>query len=242
MRLDKMLCQMGLGTRSAVREIVRAGRVAVDAQIARDPGLGIDPERHAVSLDGTPLLWKHTRTVMLHKPTGVLTAARDKKQPTVLDLLPPLYRAQGCMPAGRLDKDTSGLLILTTDGQLAHRLIAPNHEIPKRYRARLDGPLGEDDVRAFAKGLAIEDADGAFVARPAALCILSSCAGESEAEVVVTEGKYHQVRRMFAARGRTVTALCRLSIGGLALDPALAPGAYRELTEAEVALLERTAP
>ena len=238
MRLDKLLSQMGEGTRQQVRLLVRAGHVAVDDCPARDAGMIIDTDAQRVTVDGRHLAWLDTRTVMLNKPAGVLTAARDPRQPTVLDLLPPLYRAMGCMPAGRLDKDTEGMLILTTDGQLAHRLITPGKEVGKQYEAEVDGPLCEDDVRAFAEGLPIRDADGAFTARPAVLEILSAGQARSVARVVVTEGKYHQVRRMFAARGRTVLALRRLSIGALRLDPALAPGQWRELTEAETALLE----
>ena len=148
-----------------------------------------------------------------------------------MDLLPPLYRAMNCMPAGRLDKDTEGLLILTTDGQLAHRLISPKKEVGKLYEATVDGPLDAGDAAAFAAGLQIDDADGAFRAKPAALRILYSAPEESTA----------QVRRMFAARRRTVTALRRLAVGGLRLDAALAPGEWRELTEEEERLLEEPA-
>lgn len=239
MRLDRLLAALGEGTRSQARELVRAGRVLVDGVPAKDPGLRLDAESARVSVDGRALCYKRTRTVMLNKPAGVLTAARDPKQPTVMDLLPPLYAAAGCMPAGRLDKDTEGLLVLTSDGALAHRLISPRHEVGKTYLARVDGPLGAEDARAFAAGIAIDDADGAFAARPARLDILSSSPEGSEATVRVTEGKYHQVKRMFAARGVNVTYLKRLAIGMLPLDPALAPGQWREMTDEEIALLER---
>ena len=229
---------LGECPRSGAARLVRTGRVTVDGSPARDSGLAVDPEAAEVRLDGRLLEWKPVRTVMLNKPPGVLTAARDPKQPTVLDLLPPLYRAMGCMPAGRLDKDTEGLLILTSDGQLAHRLISPKKEVGKLYEARVDGPLSEADVSAFAAGLQIRDADGSFVAKPAVLRILRSGPGESLARVRVTEGKYHQVRRMFASRGRRVTALRRLAVGSLWLDGALGPGQWRELTPEEVRLLE----
>ena len=238
MRLDRLLSNMGFGTRSGVRELLRAGRVTVDGGAAGDGSMLVDPGVQAVRVGGERVEWKENRTVMLFKPRGVLTAARDPRQPTVLDLLPPMYRALSCMPAGRLDKDTDGLLILTTDGQLAHRLISPAKEVEKIYEATVDGPLSEADARAFAAGLMINDADGAFAAKPAALSILVSGEKESRARVTVTEGKYHQVRRMFAARGRTVLTLRRLSIGRLALDPALSPGQWRELTDEESALLE----
>ena len=159
-----------------------------------------------------------------------------------MDLLPPLYAAMGAMPAGRLDKDTEGLLVITSDGQLAHRIISPRHDVGKEYFARVDGPLGEADVRAFEEGLHISDADGEFDARSAVLTILRASQTESEARVRVTEGKYHQVKRMFAARGVRVTYLKRLSIGALRLDPALAPGQWREMTQEEAALLEQDAP
>ena len=171
---------------------------------------------------------------MLNKPSGVLTAARDKKQKTVMDLLPPMYAAMGAMPAGRLDKDTEGLLVITSDGQLAHRIISPRHEVGKVYYARLDGELTDEDVAALEAGIHIRDADGEFDARPAKL----RRDGGDAAYIRVTEGKYHQVKRMFAARGKHVVYLKRMAIGALALDPALKPGAWRELTDDEVALLE----
>ena len=239
LRLDRLLTTLGEGTRAEARDMIRAGRVTVDDQAARDPAAQVDALAQRVCVDGRPLEYKRVRHVMLHKPAGVLTAARDPKQKTVMDLLPPLYAAMGCMPAGRLDKDTEGLLVLTSDGQLAHRLISPKHDVGKVYLARVDGPLGEDDVRAFAGGLHIDDADGVFDARPARLSILSASDRESEARVRVTEGKYHQVKRMFAARGVQVTYLKRLAIGALALDEALAPGQWRELSDDEVTLLEK---
>ena len=176
---------------------------------------------------------------MLNKPQGTLTAARDKRQRTVMDLLPPMYAAMGCMPAGRLDKDTEGLLIITSDGQLAHRIISPKKDVTKVYFARVDGVLHEEDIAAFAAGLHIDDSDGTFDARPAGLTILSTDGASSEVRVRVSEGKYHQVKRMLSSRGAPVTYLKRERIGALALDPALAPGQWRELTDEEVALLEQ---
>ena len=239
MRLDKLLSMLGEGTRSAVRDLVRAGRVTVDGVAAHDAGMQVDAENIKLCVDGRMLSYKSVRHVMLHKPQGVLTAARDKKQKTVMDLLPPMYAAMGCMPAGRLDKDTEGLLVITSDGQLAHRIISPKKEVGKTYFARVDGPLGEGDVRAFAAGLHIKDGDGEFDAAPAVLEVLTSFPEMSEARVRVTEGKYHQVKRMFAARGAQVVYLKREKIGALALDPALAPGEWREMTQEEAALLER---
>ena len=241
MRLDKLLAMLGEGTRTQVRDMVRAGRVTVDGAVVRDAGLQVDAEASCVALGGRVLSYKRVRHVMMNKPQGTLTAARDKKQPTVMDLLPPMYAAMDCMPAGRLDKDTEGLLVITSDGQLAHRIIYPKHDVGKVYFARVDGPLAQKDVEAFAAGLHISDSDGEFDARPARLEIVSSSASESEARVRVTEGKYHQVKRMFSSRGVEVIYLKRLQIGALKLDPALAPGQWREMTEDEVALLEQEA-
>ncbi len=238
MRLDKLLSTLGEGTRSEVRDLIRAGKVTVNGAIAKDAGMQVDAEGSEVAIAGRMLSYKSVRHVMLHKPQGVLTAARDKKQKTVMDLLPPMYAAMGCMPAGRLDKDTEGLLIITSDGQLAHRIISPKKDVGKTYFARVDGPLNEIDIAAFSAGLHIKDSDGEFDARPAALEIVSSSEAMSEARVRVTEGKYHQVKRMFASRGVQVVYLKRLSIGALDLDPALAPGQWREMTEKEAALLE----
>ena len=242
MRLDKLLAMLGEGTRTQVRDLVRAGRVRVDGAVARDAGMQVNAEESQVFVDSRALHYKPVRRVMMNKPQGVLTAARDKRQKTVMDLLPPLYAAMGCMPAGRLDKDTEGLLVITSDGQLAHRIISPRHDVGKVYLARVDGPLAEEDVRAFAKGLSISDADGEFEARPARLEILNVSPQESEVRVRVTEGKYHQVKRMFASRGRQVVYLKRLQIGALSLDPTLLPGQWREMTDEEIALLEQDAP
>ena len=241
MRLDKLLATLGEGTRTQVRDMVRAGRVTVDGAVVRDAGLQVDAEVSSVAIGGRVLSYKRVRHVMMNKPQGTLTAARDKKQKTVMDLLPPMYAAMDCMPAGRLDKDTEGLLVITSDGQLAHRIISPRHDVCKVYLARVDGPLTESDVAAFAAGLHISDSDGEFDARPARLEILSASPNESEARVRVTEGKYHQVKRMFASRGVQVIYLKRLQIGALKLDPSLAPGAWREMTDEEVTLLEQEA-
>ena len=232
MRLDRLLTTLALGSRSQVKLILRAGRIAVNGKTVCDADAHIQPG-DILTLDHQPLDARVIRHVLLNKPCGILTAARDAKQPTVLDLLPPVYRACGCMPVGRLDKDTSGLLLLTTDGELAHRLLSPKRHVWKCYEATVDGPLSGADAAAFAAGLTLSD----FTALPAELTILRSAQLESVARVQVREGKFHQVRRMFAARGRTVTALRRLSFGPLVLDDTLQPGAYRELTPQELGAL-----
>lgn len=232
MRLDRLLTTLAIGSRSQAKAMLRAGRVMINGQVVRSADAHVQPG-DMLSLDHQPLDAHVTRHVLLNKPCGVLTAARDPKQPTVLDLLPPVYRACGCMPVGRLDKDTSGLLLLTTDGELAHRLLSPKRHVWKCYEATVNGPLDEQDAAAFAAGLTLSD----FTALPAELTILHSSDHEAVAQVRVREGKFHQVRRMFAARGRTVTALRRLSLGPLVLDALLQPGEYRELTAQELSQL-----
>ena len=238
MRLDKLLGMLGEGTRAQAKEFVRAGRVTVNGVPVRDSGMQIDAENDRVCLNGRLLEYKAVRHVMLNKPGNTLTAARDKKQKTVMDLLPPMYAAMGCMPAGRLDKDTEGLLIITSDGQLAHRIISPKKDVSKVYFARVDGTLDESDIAAFRSGMHINDSDGEFDAKPAGLEIVSTDGVISEVRVRVSEGKYHQVKRMLASCGAPVIYLKREKIGALALDPALAPGQWRELTDDEVSLIE----
>jgi len=241
MRLDRLLTMLGEGTRAQAKDMIRAGRVSVDGMTARDGGMQVDAERATVCVGGRRLEFKAVRHVMMNKPQGTLTAARDKRQKTVMELLPPLYAAMDCMPAGRLDKDTEGLLVITSDGQLAHRIISPKKDVSKVYFARVEGTLDENDCAAFAAGLHINDADGEFDARPARLDVLSSDGTCSEVRVHVTEGKYHQVKRMLASRGAPVVYLRRERIGALTLDPALAPGQWREMTDEEVRLLEQEA-
>ncbi len=238
MRLDKLLSLMGEGTRAQVKELVRMGRVTVNGAPVKDAGMQLDAEASVVCVGSKRLDYKPVRHVMMNKPQGTLTAARDKKQPTVMDLLPPMYAAMDCMPAGRLDKDTEGLLVITSDGKLAHRIISPRRDVGKVYFARVDGMLTEDDVAAFAAGLHISDGDGEFDAKCARLDIVSASPEMSEARVRVTEGKYHQVKRMFLSRGVQVIYLKRLQIGALKLDEMLAPGQWREMTDEEVKLLE----
>ena len=236
MRLDRWLVTLGVGSRSEVQRMIRRGAVTVNGLPVTDPAFSCDPDACALTLHGVPVDGRLVRHVMLHKPAGLLTAARDKKQPTVMDLLPPVYAAIGCMPVGRLDKDTTGLLLLTCDGEMNHRLLAPGRHVDKTYLAEVDGPLTEVEVGAFARGLTLSD----FTAAPAQLEILSS--GErSLARVTVHEGKFHQVKRMFSAVGREVTQLHRERFGSLRLDEALAPGAWRELTEEELRALRQDA-
>lgn len=225
MRLDRWLVTLGVGSRSQVQKLIRQGAVTVDGMPVTDPGRSCDTSA-SLALHRQPLDGRLVRHVMLNKPAGLLTAARDKKQPTVMDLLPDTYTAIGCMPVGRLDKDTTGLLLLTCNGELNHRLLAPARHVDKTYLARVDGPLTERDVSAFAQGLHLSD----FDARPARLELLEP----TLARVTVQEGKFHQVKRMFAAVGREVTQLHRETFGSLRLDEALPQGQWRELTNDEL--------
>ena len=225
-RLDKIISATGKKSRREVREMVRQGRVLVDGKPAPAADMKVDPQTAVILLDGEPLGYEKFTYVMLHKPAGVLTATEDRRQETVLDLLPPELRRRALSPVGRLDKDTEGLLLLTNDGQLAHRLLSPKSHVDKVYYARVDGALEPGDIAAFAAGMTLGDW---LESLPAGLEILSP----TEALVTLREGKFHQVKRMLAARGKPVLYLKRLSMGRLRLDPALAPGAWRMLTEEE---------
>ena len=225
-RLDKIISATGKKSRREVREMVRQGRVLVDGKPAPAADMKVDPQTAVILLDGEPLGYEKFTYVMLHKPAGVLTATEDRRQETVLDLLPPELRRRALSPVGRLDKDTEGLLLLTNDGQLAHRLLSPKSHVDKVYFARVDGALEPGDIAAFAAGMTLGDG---LECLPAGLEILSP----TEALVTLREGKFHQVKRMLAARGKPVLYLKRLSMGRLRLDPALAPGAWRMLTEEE---------
>ena len=225
-RLDKIISATGKKSRREVREMVRQGRVLVDGKPAPAADMKVDPQTAVILLDGEPLGYEKFTYVMLHKPAGVLTATEDRRQETVLDLLPPELRRRALSPVGRLDKDTEGLLLLTNDGQLAHRLLSPKSHVDKVYYARVDGALEPGDNAAFAAGMTLGDG---LACLPAGLEILSP----TEALVTLREGKFHQVKRMLAARGKPVLYLKRLSMGRLRLDPALAPGAWRMLTEEE---------
>ena len=228
MRLDKLLTHLGVASRSGAREVLKAGRVRVNGEAVRDAAFQVEVD-DKVLLDGKLLDTRLSRHLLLHKPAGVLTAKEDNRQKTVMDLLPPEYTSLGCMPVGRLDKDTTGLLILTTDGELAHRLIAPERHVDKVYIATVDGCLSDADVEKFAEGIPLKD----FTCLPAKLEILSPNVGR----VTVREGKYHQIKRMFGAVGKPVTELHRQRFGPLPLEDGMHPGEYRELTDDEIAAL-----
>lgn len=236
-RLDKVLAHVGAGSRREVKQLVKDRRVTVDGVLVLDPGLQVDPAAQVVALDGAPLAYQRHYYLMLHKPAGVLTATEDRHQPTVLDLLPAAERHKDLHPVGRLDKDTEGLLLLTTDGALSHRLLSPKRKVPKRYLAHVDGRLSQDDVIAFTVGIRLDDG---YVTMPAGLEVLEAGVA-SVGLVTILEGKFHQVKRMFAARGKYVTYLKRMSMGPLELDPTLEAGRWRPLSTDEIDALYQVA-
>lgn len=228
-RLDKLLCSQGMLTRSEAGRLIRAGRVTVDGTPCRQPAQKVDAAAVTVAVDGKPLCYAEHVYVMLNKPAGILCVSRDPKAQTVVDLLPPELRRRGLFPAGRLDKDTHGLVLVTDDGAFAHELLSPRHHVPKTYRARLDKPLDEGMIAAFCDGPTLEDGTRCL---PAELTVLE--AGETPlVQVIIYEGRYHQIKRMFAAVGCHVTWLKRYAMGGLWLDESLEEGACRPLTSAE---------
>ena len=230
LRLDKYLADMGVGTRQEVKALVRKGRVAVDGITAKAPELKVDPDEAQVTVDGNSISYVKMEYWMLHKPAGVVSATEDRRDRTVLDLLSGAAR-KDLFPVGRLDKDTEGLLLITDDGDYVHRVITPKKHVPKVYFARTDGLPTSADAERFAQGVVLGDGTQCLPARLECLPEQGGC------RVTVYEGKYHMVKRMLAGCGTPVLQLHRLSIGALTLDPALAPGAYRELSAEEAMLV-----
>ena len=228
-RLDKIVsAQTGLSRRE-VCLLCRGGRIRVDGRVAVSCEEKIDPTLQEISLDGKALQYRDFVYLMLYKPAGVLSASRDPKRETVVDLAPAEFAHRDLFPVGRLDRDTTGLLLLTDDGDTAHRLLSPRHHVPKVYEAVLDGPLPEDAARRFAEGITL--ADGSLC-RPCELRPVTS-GDKPTVQVVLTEGMYHQIKRMFGVLDLGVDKLHRISMGPLSLDEDLAPGECRELTEIE---------
>lgn len=229
-RLDKFLCDSGAGTRTQVKAILKTGAITVDGKPEKDGSRKIDPDVHEVCLHGERLRGKYRAVWMLNKPAGFVTATEDATQKTVMELLPASARHLELKPVGRLDKATEGLLLFTNDGELLHRLISPGKEVPKVYYARHEGTAGQADVDAFASGLTLADGTRCLGAKLEPLA-------PGESLITVCEGKYHQVRRMMASRGMTVTYLERRREGPLSLGT-LPRGEARELTQEEIRLLE----
>lgn len=231
MRLDKYLAEMGVGTRQEVKKQIRQGKAAVNGTVVKAADTKIDETSDEVTICGRNISYVSYEYYMLNKPAGVVSATEDRRDTTVIDLIKEKKR-KDLFPVGRLDKDTEGLLLITNDGDLAHRLLAPKKHVDKVYYAKIDGMVTEEDVKRFAEGIDI-GAEEEEMTRPAKLDIMKS-AEESEIRLTIHEGKFHQVKRMFLAVGKEVTYLKRERMGSLCLDENLKPGEYRLLTEEEI--------
>lgn len=232
LRLDKYLADLGVGTRSQVKQMIRKGLVDINGNTAKKPEQKVNVQEDHVTVEGKVLQYTKYRYVLLHKPSGYVSATEDAREKTVLSLLSPELQ-KGLFPVGRLDKDTEGLLLLTNDGDLAHRLLSPKKHVDKTYYARVQGRVTEDDRKAFAEGVDIGDEKKTL---PADLEILAS-GEESEILLTIREGRFHQVKRMFESRGEKVLYLKRMSMGSLHLPEQLSKGQFRELTEEELTAL-----
>ncbi len=231
MRLDKYLAEMGVGTRQEVKKQIRQGKVTVNGTVVKAADTKIDETCDEVTIGGLNISYVSYEYYMLNKPGGVVSATEDRRDTTVIDLIKDKKR-KDLFPVGRLDKDTEGLLLITNDGDLAHRLLAPKKHVDKVYYAKIDGMVTEEDIKRFAEGIDI-GAEEEEMTRPAKLDIMKS-AEESEIRLTIHEGKFHQVKRMFLAVGKEVTYLKRERMGTLCLDENLKPGEYRLLTEEEI--------
>ena len=231
-RMDKLLASTGLWSRKEVKELVRRGRVQVNGAVLVRVEDKADPDQDEIRVDGEVVDCSPYVYIMMNKPEGLLSATTDKKQKTVLDLLPEHLRRRGLFPVGRLDKDTVGFILLTDDGPMGHELLSPKKHVDKVYYARVDGRIDETDVAALTQGLVLEDG---LHCLPADLAPVGDA---SECRITLREGKYHQVKRMLAARGKPVTFLKRLSMGPLTLDEGLLPGEWRFLTREELLALK----
>ncbi|POZ55276.1 Ribosomal small subunit pseudouridine synthase A [Lysinibacillus sphaericus] len=236
MRLDKLLANMGYGSRKEVKQLLKQKAVSVDGTYVKDAAMHVDPEQQNVVVFGERVVYTEFVYYMMNKPPGVISATEDLRDETVIDLLDPLHQHFQPFPVGRLDKDTEGLLLLTNDGVLAHNLLSPKKHVPKVYYAKIEGIVTQEDGERFARGVELDDG---YVTKPGKLVILKS-APQSEIELTIQEGKFHQVKRMFEAEavGKRVIYLKRLSMGSLQLDESLALGEYRELTPEELAGLQ----
>ena len=235
MRLDKCLADCGLGTRSEVKSLLKAKRITVNGKVVTNGKVQVNPEVDELMFDGEKIQYEEFVYIMMNKPKGVVSATEDNLHKTVLDLIDPLYFKKGVFPVGRLDIDTHGLLLLTNDGELAHRLLSPKKHVTKIYQARVERLMTSEDVTAFEKGIVLSDGTQCL---PARLDILSTTQDESLVQIHLKEGKFHQVKRMVKACGKTVVDLERLTMGPLRLDKGLALGESRPLTEEERQSLE----
>ena len=226
LRIDKILSSQEIASRKEIKMLIKQGRIKVDGKIVARSEDKFDPENCEITLDDEPILYKRYIYIMLNKPKGVVSASRDSREKTVLDLLPPELRRKDLFPAGRLDRNTEGLLIITDDGEFSHKLLAPKSHVNKLYEAVVDRKLAENDVEKFRAGIS----EGGDDFLPADMKII----GKNTALVEICEGKFHQIKRMFHAVGTEVLELKRLRIGGLLLDDKLSPGEARELSSEEI--------
>lgn len=230
-RIDKLISSQGKYTRSEVKKLIREGRVTVDGKTVTRPETKADADSQVIAVDGETLGYKKHLYIMLNKPKGVISASRDGRETTVVDLVPVALQRNGLFPAGRLDGDTTGFVLITDDGDFAHRILSPKNHIQKTYHAELAEEITEETIAAFRNGVELSDGTLCLEAELRSL-------GGRQAEIKICEGKYHQVKRMFAALGNKVLALKRTAMGNLPLDESLAPGECRELTREELAQIE----
>jgi pseudouridine synthase len=233
-RLDKILSNLGYGSRKEIKAIIKKGLVKIDGEIAKDNSLQVDPEKSQIIINGEEIIYKKYIYLMMNKPAGVVSATFDKYDETVIDLLYPEDAIFEPFTVGRLDKDTVGLLLLTNDGELNHKLISPKYHVDKIYYAKINKEVNEKDIEAFEKGITLDDG---YKCMSAKLQVLSSNDEGSEVYVTLQEGKYHQVKRMFESVDKKVVYLKRIEFGGLSLDETLEEGEYRELSEEEIEVL-----
>ena len=234
MRVDKLLSNVGVASRAELKKYCKQVLISVNGKVINNPGVQVDSESDDIRFNGEKIVYREFVYIMLNKPDGYISATFDKYDPIVLDLIDQSYLVFEPFPVGRLDKDTEGLLVLTNDGQLAHRVLSPKKHVPKTYYAKIQGKVTEEDILAFEKGVILDDG---YETMPSQLKILKSD-DMSEIELTIHEGKFHQVKRMFESVGKKVVYLKRLSMGKLKLDESLKLGEYRELTEEEVKLIE----
>ncbi|VEF47224.1 pseudouridine synthase [Bacillus freudenreichii] len=234
MRIDKLLANMGYGSRKDVKKILKSGKVTVNDNAVKDGKFHVNPDEDAVVIFGEEVHYREFIYLMMNKPPGVISATEDLRDQTVIDLLDEQDGVFQPFPVGRLDKDTEGLLLLTNDGQLAHQLLSPKKDVPKTYFAVIDSPVTNEDIESFMNGVTLDDG---YQTKPGKLEIIKS-GPYSDIELTITEGKFHQVKRMFEAVGKKVIYLKRLSMGPLKLDEDLELGEYRELTDEEVGRLK----
>ncbi|APQ72439.1 16S rRNA pseudouridine(516) synthase [Clostridium botulinum] len=234
-RLDKILANLGYGTRKEVKALIKKGQVDVDGEVVKDNGMQIDPEKNKIFVFGKELVYKKYIYLMMNKPQGVVSATFDNYDETVIDLLEDEDRIFEPFPVGRLDKNTVGLLLLTNDGELNHRLVSPKWHVDKIYYAKINKKVTDEDIKKFKKGIILDDGYECF---PAKLEIIKSFNEESEVRVTIHEGKFHQVKRMFESVDKKVIYLKREEFGPLKLDESLEEGQYRELTDEEISILK----